>query len=121
MNGEIFDVFPELTIGGLWIGMFVFLVVQVFKYADFIKAIPGKNEDVQQIRLALIVAFIGGLGWLAVTLDAEENPWTVYVLATSLYQMLVGALTATLFYKYVFKPILEKLGINDVFYRAKPE
>lgn len=119
MDTTIFDTFPQLTINGLWIGMLVFLVVQVAKYADFVKYIPGASVDIRQIRLALATAIITGLAWVAISLYAAEAPLTLPVVIGTMYTMLVGALTATLFYRFVFKPLLERLGVDGKYYRVE--
>ena len=115
MDTSFFEVLPQLTIDGLWIGLGVFLVVQAFKYAKLFAWVWLIPE-----RLALISGGFFGLLWTAVAVEAHGGVWTVAVAVGIFYRGLIGTLTAALFYGWILKPLLKKLGVEDKFYRWQP-
>lgn len=112
MDMTLFDVLPSLMLDGLWIGLGVFLVVQAFKYARLF-AWPWLDPA----RLALIAGLFFGLLWGAVEIEAQSGIWSVAVIVGIVFRWIVGSLTAALFYGIVLKPLLEKLSVDEKYYR----
>lgn len=99
----------------------MFLVVQAFKYPDWITAIPGPYPDVKQVRLAIGTGLSLGVLWTAVAVEAQEGQWTVAAAVGIFYRGLLGSLVAALFYSVILKPLLERIGVDPKLYRWQPE
>jgi len=121
MNTAIFEVLPELTIDGVWIGLGVFLVVQAFKYAGLVAAIPGKTPDEKVTRLALLAGLFFGAMWVFIELNQAGQAINAVTVVAVIYRALTGALVAALFYNFILKPVMGKLGIGEEYYGYRGE
>lgn len=91
--------FPVLTVAGLWIGGYVFLVVMTAKALKLVQ----DNAPLW----ALGAGVFAGLQYLAIALfpEAQEVVEAIYVTTA-------GIMTAVLFYAFVYEPIAGKIGLK---------
>ncbi len=110
MNDQLFSevasTFGGLTIEGLPIAGGVFVIVQLAKMGRLVRS----DSLITPERLAILSAFILGLGWTAVEIEALGSSLTMSAVVGLLYRWIIGAGLAALSYHRLLKPLLQRLG-----------